>query len=247
MRYIAAIIASCLLFALGASGATNAAQSRVDATVCASGTFSAIDVIATVDEGQVIRISGTVEQAPYVDIFVDGQKKTRINIEGTQTQYFTTLTVDVGVHQIQAFIYDACTNTTLVGSATITIAAEAKTPTSSVPSHDENGTPYYTTLLNTPVTFRYDKDAGSNDLTTSPFLFWTDTLGYSFFGYGIYIVLTGLGLLLYGICAVALWKLYSRRHLRGVALRIYKKRARFITYVLVTAAVLIAVGLLIGW
>ncbi len=231
LQYVAIVVASFLL--LLPHSTVSAANTSINATVCAAGSVSDITLRAEPQGGTTLRISGSVVQSPYVDIFIDGRKHDRIYFAGTDTEYFTTAPITPGPHLIQAFIYDACTDSMLVSETTVIIPDLPK----EVQRFDR--TPQKTlsslgslSLLESPRVFYDDRSRIYQKITIdqvimTPFPWW------------LFFALSAVLLILLAMYLLYRWRgMLHIRHAKGRAW----ERARSVGYVLVMALVCLAVA-----
>lgn len=229
-----AIVIVSIIFFVGIP--VRATDSEIRATVCAAGSVSDITLNASQDEERTVRISGSVKQSPYIDIFIDGRKHDRIYFVGTDTEYFTTAPITSGTHLIQAFIYDACTDSMLVSETTVTIPLIPQNP-SSKSSNSSNQTSQQVlgslSLIDAPRIFYDDRSKIYQQVTIdqiimTPFPWWL------FFSFGAALLILLVIYLLY------IWR--DMLHAKAIRGRFWA-RARIVIYLLCVTLIFIVVAI----
>lgn len=224
LRYAAIVVTSLVVIF---SHATVHAQSTdIRATICAAGSVSDITLRAEPQGGTTLRISGSVVQSPYIDIFIDGRKHDRIYFAGTDTEYFTTAPITPGSHLIQAFIYDACTDSMLVSEVTVTIPGVRVEDQKQVHLQQSLMTSLGSlSLLDSPRVFYDDRSSSYQKIAIdqvimNPFPWW------------LFFALSSVLLIVFTVYLLYRWRgALHVRHLKGRAWM----RARTIGYLLLLA------------
>lgn len=240
MRSLVAIVAlSCIAFSVVCGGErVVAASTSVSATVCAAGSVSDVTLVASVDASNVLHIRGSVQQSPYIDIFVDGHKHARIYFTGLETDFFTSVSIAPGSHHIQAFIYDACTDSMLVSETTVDVPYPKHR--SAAGGRQVQATPSQSiSFIEKPRVF-YDDRSQSYRLVT------IDQVIHTPFPWWVFFMISGGLMALSAAYYNHRWGVYTlRQKKQRVAKATYRVRRRIILYSMITSLAFFCVALLL--